>query len=101
MQRWKRRPDAADEMRDDAGDERRKNDGVVDLSEIQHLDAEQGSRDRGAEDRREAGQRETKWFSPDEAAELVEEPGLVALIRKLEANGLGKTKPKRVARAAA
>jgi 8-oxo-dGTP pyrophosphatase MutT (NUDIX family) len=30
---------------------------------------------------REIGQRDTKWFSPDEAADLVEEPGLVALIR--------------------
>jgi 8-oxo-dGTP pyrophosphatase MutT (NUDIX family) len=49
---------------------------------------------------REIGQRETKWFSLEEAADLVEEPGLVALIRKLEAKGLGKAKPKRVARAA-
>jgi 8-oxo-dGTP pyrophosphatase MutT (NUDIX family) len=43
---------------------------------------------------READQRETKWFPLSEAAELVEEPGLVALIRKLEADGLGKTQRK-------
>jgi 8-oxo-dGTP pyrophosphatase MutT (NUDIX family) len=49
---------------------------------------------------REIGQRDTKWFSPDEAADLVEEPGLVALIRRLEAKGLGKKKPKGVADAA-
>jgi 8-oxo-dGTP pyrophosphatase MutT (NUDIX family) len=50
---------------------------------------------------REIDQRETRWVSLDEAAELVEEPGLVALIRKLAADGLGKSKPKRVAGAEA
>jgi 8-oxo-dGTP pyrophosphatase MutT (NUDIX family) len=43
---------------------------------------------------REVDQRETKWFPLAEAAELVEEPGLVALIRKLEADGFGKTSKK-------
>lgn len=48
---------------------------------------------------REIGQRETKWFPLGEAANLVEEPGLVALIRKLEAKGLRKMKSKSVAAA--
>jgi len=43
---------------------------------------------------REVDQRETKWFPLAEAAELVDEPGLVALIRKLEASGLGKSPKK-------
>ena len=45
---------------------------------------------------REKGQRETKWFALGEAADLVEEPGLVALLQKLDAKGLGKLKPKRI-----
>jgi 8-oxo-dGTP pyrophosphatase MutT (NUDIX family) len=45
---------------------------------------------------REKGQRETKWFRLDEAAELVEEPGLIALLKKLDAKGLGKMKPKTI-----
>ncbi len=45
---------------------------------------------------REKGQRETKWFGLDEAAELVEEPGLIALLKKLDAKGLGKMKPKTI-----
>jgi 8-oxo-dGTP pyrophosphatase MutT (NUDIX family) len=45
---------------------------------------------------REKGQRETKWFGLDEAAELVEEPGLIALLKKLAAKGLGKMKPKTI-----
>jgi 8-oxo-dGTP pyrophosphatase MutT (NUDIX family) len=49
---------------------------------------------------REIGQRDTRWVSPDQAADLVEEPGLVALIHSLTAKGLGKMKPKRVAEAA-
>lgn len=44
---------------------------------------------------REKGQREAKWFGLDEAAELVEEPGLVSLLRKLDAKGGGKMKPKK------
>jgi 8-oxo-dGTP pyrophosphatase MutT (NUDIX family) len=44
---------------------------------------------------REIGQREAKWFGLDEAAELVEEPGLVALLQKLAAKGFGTIKPKR------
>lgn len=45
---------------------------------------------------REKGQREARWFALSEAADLVEEPGLVALLRKLEATGLGKMKPKKI-----
>jgi 8-oxo-dGTP pyrophosphatase MutT (NUDIX family) len=45
---------------------------------------------------REIGQREAKWFGLAEAAELVEEPGLVALLHELAAKGLGKRKPKRI-----
>jgi 8-oxo-dGTP pyrophosphatase MutT (NUDIX family) len=45
---------------------------------------------------REKGQREAKWFGLDEAAELVEEPGLVSLLQKLDAKGLGKMMLKRI-----
>ncbi len=45
---------------------------------------------------REKGQREAKWFGLKEAADLVEEPGLIALLEKLDAHGLGKTKPKKI-----
>ena len=55
MKGWKRWPDTADKMRHDAGHECGKNDGVVDPSEIQHLDAEERARHRRAEDRGEAG----------------------------------------------
>ncbi len=41
---------------------------------------------------REKGQREAKWFGLDEAAELVDEPGLVALLRKLHRDDPGKMK---------
>ncbi len=44
---------------------------------------------------REIGQREAKWFSLGEAAELVEEPGLIALLQKLAAEGRGKVKPRK------
>ena len=44
---------------------------------------------------REMGQREAKWFGLEEAADLVEEPGLVALLRKLAAERHGKAKAKR------
>ena len=46
---------------------------------------------------REIGQRETRWFPLAEAAERVEEPGLVALIRKLEAKGVEGAKPRKAA----
>jgi 8-oxo-dGTP pyrophosphatase MutT (NUDIX family) len=39
---------------------------------------------------REKGQREAKWFGLDEAAELVEEPGLVSLLQKLDGRDLSK-----------
>jgi 8-oxo-dGTP pyrophosphatase MutT (NUDIX family) len=39
---------------------------------------------------REKGQREAQWFTLDEAADLVEEPGLVALLRDLAKIGLAK-----------
>ncbi len=45
---------------------------------------------------REKGQREAKWFGLDEAAELVEEPGLVSLLQKLDAKGLGRMMLKRI-----
>ena len=38
---------------------------------------------------REIGQRDIQWFTLSEAADLVEEPGLAALIRELDVNGLG------------
>lgn len=47
---------------------------------------------------REKGQREASWFTFEEAAELVEEPGLAALLQNVAVNGLiepkatGKTK---------
>ena len=44
---------------------------------------------------REIGQREAKWFELDEAADLVEEPGLVALLKKLAAKDHGKVKAKK------
>ena len=44
---------------------------------------------------REIGQREAKWFGLEEAAALVEEPGLVALLRQLAAKGPGKVKTKK------
>ncbi len=46
---------------------------------------------------REIGQRETKWFSLREAAEHVEEQGLVAIIRALQADGLGEIKGEKAA----
>lgn len=49
---------------------------------------------------REIGQREIKWVPLAAAAELVEEPGLVALLGKLQATGLGKAKPKTIGAAA-
>ena len=51
----KRRPHAADEMRDDTGHQRGKDHRVIDPSEIEHFDPEQRSRDRRAEHRCEAG----------------------------------------------
>lgn len=50
---------------------------------------------------REIGQRDVQWFTLREAAELVEEPGLVALLHELDAQGfgaktLGAIKPKKM-----
>lgn len=39
---------------------------------------------------REKGQREAQWFTLEEAAELVEETGLVALLQDLARKGVGK-----------
>jgi 8-oxo-dGTP pyrophosphatase MutT (NUDIX family) len=36
---------------------------------------------------REKGQREARWFSVEDAADLVEEPGLTAVIAALDAQG--------------
>ncbi len=49
---------------------------------------------------REIGQREVQWFSLSEAADLVEEQGLIAIIRKIDATGLAKLKPKDLATSA-
>ena len=43
---------------------------------------------------REKGQREARWFTLAEAAELVEETGLVALLQDLARTGVGKRPPK-------
>jgi len=40
----------------------------------------------------EMGQRDGRWFSPDEAAELVQEEGLRHLLREFNPGGMGKTK---------
>src|SRR5260370_39854607 len=37
---------------------------------------------------REKGQREAQWFTFDEAADLVQEPGLIALLRDLAKVGM-------------
>ena len=39
---------------------------------------------------REKGQREAEWFGFDEAAALVEEPGLIKLLLDLHAKGVGE-----------
>lgn len=49
---------------------------------------------------RERGQRETRWFTIEEAAELVQEPGLVALLRELARTGVGENAPRRLERRA-
>jgi 8-oxo-dGTP pyrophosphatase MutT (NUDIX family) len=41
---------------------------------------------------REKGQREAKWFGLDEAASLVDEPGLIKLLLDLHATGVGEVK---------
>lgn len=43
---------------------------------------------------REIGQRDVQWFSQGQAADLVEEPGLIAIILKIDASALAKLKPK-------
>ena len=45
---------------------------------------------------REKGQRDTQWFELDEAADLVQEPGLVALLRGLAQTGFDKIHPAKV-----
>jgi 8-oxo-dGTP pyrophosphatase MutT (NUDIX family) len=48
---------------------------------------------------REKGQREAQWFTLEEAADLVEEPGLIALFRDLARTGFGKGfSPRRIGR---
>ena len=44
---------------------------------------------------REKGQRESRWFTFDEAADLVQEPGLVALLRDLAAKSPASLLPGR------
>ena len=41
---------------------------------------------------REKGQRKAKWFGLDEAASLVDEPGLIKLLLDLHATGVGEVK---------
>jgi 8-oxo-dGTP pyrophosphatase MutT (NUDIX family) len=43
---------------------------------------------------REKGQREAKWFDLNEAAMLVEEPGLISILQKFDAKALGEAPPK-------
>jgi 8-oxo-dGTP pyrophosphatase MutT (NUDIX family) len=45
---------------------------------------------------REKGQREAKWFGLDEAATLVDEPGLIKLLLNLHARGVGEVKSEKV-----
>ena len=45
---------------------------------------------------REKGQREAQWFTLEEAADLVQEPGLVALLRDCAQTGFGKNAPPQV-----
>jgi 8-oxo-dGTP pyrophosphatase MutT (NUDIX family) len=44
---------------------------------------------------REKGQREARWFPLEEAAEVVEEPGLTALLQNLDFNSLQKPTKKK------
>jgi 8-oxo-dGTP pyrophosphatase MutT (NUDIX family) len=46
---------------------------------------------------RERGEREAQWFTLDEAADLVQEPGLVALLQDLARTGFGKARRAKVA----
>ena len=43
----------------------------------------------------EKGQREAKWFDLEEAAMLVEEPGLISILQNFDANALGEAPRKR------
>jgi 8-oxo-dGTP pyrophosphatase MutT (NUDIX family) len=43
---------------------------------------------------REKGQRKAKWYPLEEAAEMVEEPGLTALLRDLDLGALARPKRK-------
>jgi len=47
---------------------------------------------------REQDQREARWFTLKEAADLVQEPGLVALLRDLARAGFGLDAPRHVGR---
>ena len=44
---------------------------------------------------REKGQREAEWFGLDEAAALVEEPGLIKLLLDLHVKGVGEMKSRK------
>jgi 8-oxo-dGTP pyrophosphatase MutT (NUDIX family) len=45
---------------------------------------------------REKDERQRQWFTLDEAADLVQEPGLAALLRNHARNGFGKAHPAKV-----
>ena len=50
---------------------------------------------------REKGQREAKWFGLEEAATLVDEPGLISILQNFDRDGLNKKKlQRRTARSA-
>jgi 8-oxo-dGTP pyrophosphatase MutT (NUDIX family) len=53
--------------------------------------------DKRLDEYKEKGQREARWFPIEEAAELVEEPGLAALLRNLDIVRFAK--PRRAKRA--
>lgn len=49
---------------------------------------------------REIGQRETRWVALEEAAEMVDEQGLAAILRKIAATSISEPKPRRTSRKA-
>ena len=64
LQRRKRRPHAAHEMGDDAGHQRGEDHRVIDPAQIEHFNAEKGSRNRRAEYRGEASANPTNHQPP-------------------------------------
>ena len=56
--------------------------------------------ERQLETWREKHQRQARWFTPDEAAELVQEPGLIALLRSFARSSEGEAFPRSLDRVA-